>query len=98
MVAMLARSVRASTTVRPVLARNAGAAEAANFAGGLQSACAPPKSSSKRRAFLRSSCVGRPLEGSGGAGWSGAGRIGGSLELTSLPDLVGRFAIVQENR
>ena len=82
-VAISPRLVKASTTVRPALARNAGGAEAAKSAGRTQSAGGPPSVSSKRRAPLRSSWAGRPLDGSGGAAGRAASRSGGSFETTS---------------
>ena len=69
--------------MRPTLARKAGAAGAAKFAGVTQSAWGPPSVKSKRRADLRSSLDGRPLDGSAGAAGRTASRIGGSFEVTS---------------
>ncbi len=71
------------TTVRPALVRNAGAAELAKLPGVTHSACDPPSVKSTRRAFLRSSRSGRPLDGSGGAAGKAASRSGGCLEATS---------------
>src|SRR5687767_15445086 len=88
---MAARLVRASTTTRPALARKAGGAVAVNLAGGTQSPGDPPRGRSIRVAFLRSSRSGRPFDGSGGAGGSGAGRIGDSLATRILP--IGRASL-----
>ncbi len=95
--AMSARLVRASTTVRPALARKAGAADAAKLAGATQSACDPPSVKSKRSAFLRSSCAGRPLDGSGGAG--GKRRVAERrLARGDQPgDRAGLLAVVQQD-
>ena len=70
----------AKTTARLALARNAAAAELAKLAGVTQSVCGPPTVKSIRKAFLRSSRAGRPLEGSGGAVGSAASLIGGLFE------------------
>src|SRR5439155_1681138 len=81
--AMFPRLLRANTTVRPALVRNAGAAELAKLPGVTHSAGDPPSVKSTRKAFLRSSRLGRPLDGSGGAAGKATSRSGGSLEATS---------------
>ena len=91
-----ARLVSASTTVRPVLARKAGGAEAAKSQA-PPSRGGPPSGRSKRRAPLRSSCAGRPLDGSGGAGGSGARRSGGSFDTDQSADRAGLLAIMQQD-
>src|SRR5260221_5730453 len=81
---MSPRLLRANATVRPAFMRNAGAAELAKLPGLTHSACVPPSVKSTRKAFLRSSRLGRPLDGSGGAAGKAASRSGGSLgEATS---------------
>src|SRR5258705_1241600 len=80
---MSPRLLRANATVRPAFMRNAGAAELAKLPGVTHSACVPPSVKSTRKAFLRSSRLGRPLDGSGGAAGKAASRSG-SLEPTSL--------------
>src|ERR1044072_8396837 len=59
---MAARFVKASTTVRPGFVRNAGVLAVAKAVGVTQSD-AGPSVTSARKAFLRSSCAGKPLEG-----------------------------------
>src|SRR5204862_3103570 len=76
---------------RPALVRNAGAAELAKLPGVTHSAGDPPSVKSTRKAFLRSSRLGRPLDGSGGAAGKATSRSGGSLEATSLA--MGRAAL-----
>src|SRR2546429_9828670 len=80
---MSPRLLRANTTVRPALVRNAGAAELAKLPGVTHSAGDPPSVKSTRKAFLRSSRLGRQLAGSGVAAGKATSRSSSSLQVHS---------------
>ena len=95
-VAISARLVSASTTMRPALARKAGCGEAAKVCNHGPLA-ARSSARSTRSAFFRSSRAGSPLDGNGGGGGSGAARAGGSRDTMMQPSGPGLLAFVQED-
>jgi len=85
-VAIAARLVRASTTIRPALARNAGGVAATKLAGVTQSVLGAAKHQidAKRVSLVQAGPAARWTAG-GGADGNGAARTGGSLATRSLP-------------